>query len=389
LLVGPATAPAHRWRPQRVRAGLLLSADGSYARMGESFTDGFRLALDDAGIAPSLVTRPLAHGVDGAYTAARELTASGVDAIVATISSPLARLLAPLARERGIPLIVANAGGHLDPPAPDNPFVLHNSLLYWQASYAMGTWLARSSRSAFIASSFADSGYDALFAFRAGFEAGGGSIVGSHVTHVEPADNGLPAALDEIRSARPGVVYAFYSGPAAREFLRAYRSTGISAPVTGPAFLAEDFALRAAGRDAAGVKTASSWTHADKNAANLAFVDAYARKTGRPADPFAVLGYDSANLIATGLARARSAGLPPNRLVEALGGVSLESPRGQLAVDPSTSAVTGPLHVREVRRTLTGSANAVLAPLQPVPKTPAGLAGVENCSGYLNEILCA
>src|SRR5206468_2804538 len=100
--------------------------------------------------------------------------ASDVDVLVAAISSPVANLLAPLSRERKIPLIVANAGGHLEPPAPDNPFVLHNSLHYWQASYAMGTWLARSSRSAFIASSFADSGYDALFAFRAGFEAGGG-----------------------------------------------------------------------------------------------------------------------------------------------------------------------------------------------------------------------
>jgi branched-chain amino acid transport system substrate-binding protein len=388
LLVGSAAAaaPVGRSRPKQVRAGLLLSTDGSYARMSESFTDGFRLALHDANIEPSLVTRPLARGVDGAYAAAHELVSSNLDVLVATISSPLARLLAPLAEEASIPMIVANAGGHLDPPAPDNPFVLHNSLLYWQASYAMGTWLARSKRSAFIATSFADSGYDALFAFRAGFEAGGGSVVGSYVTHVEPEDTGLQAALDEIRRARPGVVYAFYSGPAALDFLRAYRAAGLSAPVTGPAFLAEDFGLKAAGRDAVGVKTASSWTHSDKNPANLTFVDAYARKTGRRADPFSVLGYDSATLIATGLAKTRSA----NRIVEALGGASFASPRGQLVVDPATHAVNGPLHVREVQRSLTGPANAVLTPLRSLPKTPDGLAGVGSCSsGYLNEILCA
>jgi branched-chain amino acid transport system substrate-binding protein len=390
LLAAPATAAVLKRKPAAFSAGLVLPVDGSYSRMSDSFTDGFRMALDAAKAQAALTTRLLPQGL-GAYEAIQELVAGGVDLIVAGVTSPVAHLVAPLVADRQIPLIVANVGAHLEPAAPDNPFVLRNSLQYWQASYALGGWTAAQvGRSGFIASSLADSGYDNVLAFRVGLEGGGGGIVGTQVTHVDPADNGLAALLDAIRSTGANVVYANYSGQMAVDFLRAYASSGLRVPVVGPAFLAEDYAAAAVGNGALGVRTSSSWTYADRSKANRSFVTAYAQRTGRPADPFAVLGYDTGNLVLTGLANARHAGLPNSRLVDALAGASITSPRGTLTVDASTRTVVGPLSIREMRGRASRLANEVVSTLPAVASLPSGLEpALAQPSGYLNEVLFA
>src|SRR5437016_1100287 len=156
---GPARAAGLlRPNPTRINAGVLLPTGSSFARMGTSFLDGFRLGLDDMDVTASLVTRPVSQGYGGAYTAVTELASSGLDVLVAGVTSPIVRFLAPLVQQAQLPLVVANVGGHVPDPAEKNPFVVHNSLLYWQGSYALGQWATRHvARRAFVAAAFADS----------------------------------------------------------------------------------------------------------------------------------------------------------------------------------------------------------------------------------------
>ena len=121
--------------------------------------DGFRMAMDEQGVSASLVTRPVPRGCDGAYNIASDLLQSGVDVVIADVTTPVAKLLTPLLAQAKVPLVVANVGGHVPLPADKSPYVLHNSLLYWQASFAAGKWAAGNlGRSAFVAASLADSG---------------------------------------------------------------------------------------------------------------------------------------------------------------------------------------------------------------------------------------
>src|SRR5947207_1750842 len=112
--------------------------------------------------------------------------------------------------------------------AGKNPFVVHNSLLYWQGSYALGQWATRHvARRAFVATAFADSGYDTIYAFRQGFESTGGTILGGFVTDRPHEAAGLPQLIAAIRDANPGVVYAQFTGARRSAFLEAWAQAGI------------------------------------------------------------------------------------------------------------------------------------------------------------------
>ena len=120
-----------------------------------------------------------------------------------------------------------------------------------------------------------------------------------------------------------------------------------------------------------------------------AFTKAFKTRYGRSADPFAALGYDTAALVAEGARRATKQRLGLRRLIEALEGVSLDGPRGTLVVDATTNTVTGPLWMRQVKRTGNGLANVDVAQAPNVTAFPGALSPLtaDPRSGYLNEYL--
>jgi branched-chain amino acid transport system substrate-binding protein len=256
----------------------------------------------------------------------------------------------------------------------------------------MGRWAAGNlGRKGFVAASLADSGYDAVYAFRRGFETAGGVIAGTGITHVDPRSPGLSKLFDAIRAASPAFVYALHTGPAGADFVKAYASSGIPAPLVGGSLLVDDYLIDTMRAAAKGVKSAASWTRSDPSAANRTFSDSYRRRTGRDPDPFAILGYDAANLVVVGFQNTKRLGLGTRRLVDALSGVSIDSPRGTLTVDGSTNTVTGPLSIREVQGQLGQYRNAVVAKAPRVAAFPSELSGLSNgpTSAYFNEVLCA
>src|SRR2546426_10380737 len=71
-------------------------------------------------------------------------------------------------------LILADAGANIVRETEQSPYVFHNTLGYWQSSLALGEWAVRNiGKKVFVASSFYESGYDALYAFRLGAEIAG------------------------------------------------------------------------------------------------------------------------------------------------------------------------------------------------------------------------
>ena len=205
----------------------------------------------------------------------------------------------------------------------------------------MGKWAAgKLGRKGFIAASLADAGYDAVYAFRRGFESAGGSIADTDVTHVDPSSSRLGDLFNAVRAVSPSFVYAQYTGARAVDFVKAYASSGLNMPLVGASLLVDDYALGAVGSAAKGVRSAASWTLADPTA-NQTFANAYRSRTGRSADPFAVLGDHTGNLVVAGFQNANRLGLAPSRLAAALAGMSIASPRGTRKFDGSTNAMTG------------------------------------------------
>jgi branched-chain amino acid transport system substrate-binding protein len=398
-VVGPLAAAerAHAATSIALKVGVITSTGASYAGMGQSLLDGLHLGFDHARsgahpVAATLTTATVLRGYGGALTTARELLDGGADVVVANVSAPVAQRLTSLFAERHASLVVADVGAHVVQPAARNRFVLHNSLLYWHASFALGQWAAVNlGKRGFVAASLSDAGYDTVFAFRRGFQSAGGSIVGDGVTHVDPAHDGLSELFAAVQASRANVLYGLYSGAHAVEFVQAYARSGMSAKLAMGSLGVEDYLLGNVGSSGVGVTSSASWTATRTAKVNQSFTKAFEKRYGRSADPFAALGYDTASLVAQGASRAVTKGLGLRRLIEALSGVSIDGPRGMLTVDTATNTVTGPLFVRQVKHVSGRLANYDIALAPRVGAFPHALAplAADPASGYINEYLCA
>ena len=394
-LAAPASARAASAIPLNV--GVMVPTGSSYSSMGRSLLDGLTLGFDEARsstrpVNATLVQREVERGYSGALATATSLLDGGSDVVVAGISGLVANRIGSLFSTRQASLVVANVGAHVVAPGQRNPNVLHNSLLYWQASYAAGQWAAASlGKRAFIASSQRDSGYDSIYAFRRGFEAAGGTIVGEQVTHADPRDSGLSTLFAAVRSSGATVLYGVYSGSPAAEFVRAHAAAGTCAKLVAGSLAVEDYQLSTVGTASLGVTTCASWTLGRTSRANQSFAKTFKTKFGRVPDPFAAVGYDTAALVAEGARRATQKGYGLRRLIEALGGASLDGPRGTLTVDSGSNSVKGSLWLRQVKQTKTGLANVDITQLAAVDSFPGALASLADgtAAGYVNEYLCA
>jgi branched-chain amino acid transport system substrate-binding protein len=368
-------------RQDTLRVGLLLPQSQLYPAIGANFRAGMDLFLAQRGSADrpiSVIAQEYGTTPSTALEQASDwITNDQVDLIVGSLSSGAAATLHALLHERQMPLLVSNIGANLTRDDRQSPYIIRNSFSYWQSSWALGRWAAGNlGRQAFVASSFYDSGYDSLYAFQLGFESAGGAIQSTIVTHV-PNDTGeLHTLMAAIQRAQPDLVFAAYSGPQASDFVRAYADAGLSArvPLLGSGFLADESLLAEQGDAALGIKTALPWARTLNLPANQAFTSAFQNFSGRPADPFAVLGYDTARLIAQ--CACNTSG--PDQLRQALATAAFESPRGAARMNSMLLEAETPLYLREVRAGNGGLSNSVIDKLPALPATDAGIAALRS-----------
>jgi branched-chain amino acid transport system substrate-binding protein len=96
------------------------------------------------------------------------------------------------------------------------------------------------------------------------------------------------------------------------------------------------------------------------NAENNAFKAAFEERTDRPADVFAVQGYDTARVIAEMLNAVEGDASDTDAMIEALAGISFASPRGPFAIDTNSQAPRHNMYLREVQEVDGTLHNAIL-----------------------------
>jgi branched-chain amino acid transport system substrate-binding protein len=366
LIVVPSSAA----QKDTLRVGLLLPQSQLYPAAGANFRASMDLFLAQR----SSSERPIALLVQEYGTApstaleqAHEWIANTqVDMIVGSLSSGAAAALHPLLHEHQMPLLISNIGANLTRDDRNSPYIIRNSFSYWQSSWALGRWAAGNlGKQAFVASSFYDSGYDSLYAFQLGFESAGGTVTSTNITH-RPGETGeLRTLMTEIAQRQPDLVFAAYSGTQATDFVHAYADTGLPTriPLLGSGFLVDESLLPQQGDSALGIKTALPWAYTLDLPANQTFTSAFQRFSGRPADSFVVLGYDTAQLISTAAKRADTT----QQLRQNLAAAAFDSPRGTVHMDNILLEISTPLYLREVRAHAGGLSNIVIDKLPAVP----------------------
>ena len=374
LLAGGAAAALARpaiAQGAPLKVGLMLPFSGTYAQLGENIAIAFELLLAEKGGKLGGRTVQVIRLDDesdpskAVQNVNRLLNRDKADVLVGTVHSGVVMAMVQAAREKGVPLVIPNAGNVAATRDLCAPSVFRTSFSNWQPAYGMGRALAAQGvkRAAWVSWDYA-AGKESAEGFADGLKAGGAALVKTLLLPF-PETNFQPI-LAQVPGLDVQAVGAFFAGGGAVQFVRDYAAAGLrdKVPLAGSGFLTEG-TLGAQGAAAEGLRTALHYGDGLDNAKNQAFRAAFRDKAKREADVYAVQGYDAGQLLAIGLDAAKGDVDNEKLLIPAMAGATIDSPRGSFTFSPSHNPVQN-IYLREAK----GGQNVVIGIAAPALADP-------------------
>jgi len=354
-----------------LRVGLMLPYSGTFAQLGENITTAFELYLAERG--GKLGGRPVtiiklddqSDPAAAPQNVNRLLVRDKADVLVGTVHSGVVMALVQAAREKGVPLIIPNAGNVAATRNLCSESVFRVSFSNWQPGYGMGLALAKTGvkKAAWVTWDYA-AGKEAGEGFRDGLKAGGAELV--TVLSLPFPETNFQPILAQLPGLGVQAVGSFFAGGGAVQFVRDYAAAGLrdKLPLCGSGFLTEG-TLKAQGASADGIQTALHYGDGLDVPKNIAFRKAFAEKAGREADVYAVQGYDAAQLLGVGLDAVKGDVEADKALFAAMGNAKIDSPRGTFTFSASHNPVQN-IYLRQV----TNGENKVIGIAAPALADP-------------------
>lgn len=337
-----------------IRIGLMLPYSGTFAQLGENITTAFDLHLAERGGklgGRAVVVVKLDDGSDPAaapQNVNRLLNRDKADVLVGTVHSGVVMALVQAARDKGVPLVIPNAGNVAASRELCSESVFRTSFSNWQPAYGMGKALAATGvkRAAWVTWDYA-AGKESGEGFRDGLRSGGAELT-QVLTLPFPETNFQPI-LAQLPGLGVEAVGSFFAGGGAVQFVRDYAAAGLrdKLPLCGSGFLTEG-TLGAQGAAAEGVRTALHYGDGLDIPKNIAFRKAFRDKAGRDADVYAVQGYDAAQLLAAGVDAVKGDLDADKALFAAMRGARIDSPRGAFTLSASHNPIQN-IYLREAK----------------------------------------
>ncbi len=355
-----------------VKLGILLPYSGIYAVLGESITEGMKMYFEEANneaggrkielvTEDSEMTPPVAQ-----QKASKLIEQDEVDLVAGIVSSGVLMGIRDYFDTNKKLLICANAGANAISRGAKTPYIWRTSFSNWQPCWPLGTWAYENvAQKVYVSVPDYGAGHNMADAFMNSFQAAGGEVLGTQYTPFPQMGDPAPFITD-IQSADPPMVFCFYSGGAAVTFVKAYGEFGLSGnvPLVCAGFTVEEDVLPAQGDAALGASSGLHWALKLDNEENKKFTAAYKERTGKDANVFAVQGYDTGRVIVDML-NAVEGDTNTDKMIEALGGVSFNSPRGPFSLDANSQNPLQHIYVREVQEVDGALHNVVIKDLGP------------------------
>jgi len=343
---------------ETVKVGVILPYSGPFADAANQLDAGIKLYMQQNGNMVDGKTIEIVRkdtggpAPDVAKRLAQELVVrDGVDIIAGFALTPEALGAADVATQAKKLMVVMNAATSV--VTEKSPYIVRTSVTIPQVNYAFGKWAFDKGgvKQAYTLVADYGPGHDAEKSFAKGFTEAGGTIIGSDKTPVANPD--FSAFVQRVKDANPEAVYIFVPGggqPAA--IGKALSERGLTPPATrifGQGELTHPEALESMGSNALGIVTTFHYTLEREEPLNNAFVAAYREaNNGRSPDLFSVGGYDGMHLIYEALKKTQG-DVSGDALVEAAKGMSWDSPRGPISIDPETRDIVQNVYIREVQ----------------------------------------
>ena len=342
-----------------LKIGLILPMSGPFAAYGKQIEHGVKLYLSQHGDAVAGRKVELDVKDDNPGTAgdvdkrlAQELVIKDkVDILAGFGLTPSAFAVAPVATEAKKPMVVMNAA--TSAITTKSPYIVRASMTLPQNSAPIASWAAKNGiKKVFILVADYGPGYDAEAQFKKTFLAAGGEIVDDVRAPVRNPDYG--PFLQRIKDAKPDAVFMFLPPGAGtiafmKEFVaRGLAQSGVKLIATGD--LTDEDLLEGFGDSALGIITSFHYSAAHDSAVNKAYVAAYEKAYPQDRPNFmSVGGYDGMQLIDKALTKT-GGDADAEKFVEAAKGLSWESPRGPVSIDPATRDIIQNIYIRKVER---------------------------------------
>jgi len=354
---------------QEVKVGVALPYTGIGAEFAQLVDRGMELylKLNADRVKPykiTLIRRDVKDpsGANAKIAVQELLTQDNVDVLAGWIYSPNAIASAPIVSAGKKLAIIMNAGtAHI---TNLSPYYVRTSFSMWHAGYALGEASAKilNAKTAVVGYTDFPPGKDSLAAFKRSFEANGGKVIDEIPMGGAGAVPDFTPFFQRAKDKKPDLFFVFVpAGDHAAAVVKTYAALGMREAgirLIGPGDITQDTKLQAMGSAAVGLITMHHY-HADlDNPENKRFVEAWKKEYGASTTPdfMAVGGYDGMAAIYEALKKTGGS-TDAEKVMAALKGLKLASPRGPLTIDPETRDPIQTVYIRKVEKTAGGLYN--------------------------------
>jgi branched-chain amino acid transport system substrate-binding protein len=340
-----------------VKIGLIMPYSGQFADTATQMDNGIKLYMkqngDTAGKAKIELIRKDTGGIapDIAKRLAQEvIVRDHADLLGGFVLTPNALAAADVSAEAKKFMVVMNAATSII--TTKSPYIARTSVTTPQLNHTLGTWAAKQGiKKIYTMVSDYGPGIDAETWFQKGFKDGGGEIVGS--VRFPVANPDFSAFVQRAKDSNPDAIYIWVPGGAQPAAIgKALAERGIDTSKTkilGQDALTAESALKSMGDASLGIITVANYDYNLDTPLNKAFVKAYNDDFHRNPDFFAVGGYDGMHLI-YGALQKTGGKTDGDTLIAAAKGMSWDSPRGPMSIDPETRDVVQTVHILKVEK---------------------------------------
>jgi branched-chain amino acid transport system substrate-binding protein len=354
------TAAAPAFAQDTIKLGLIGEFSGPFAEYGQQIYGGMKAYMklhgdSVAGKKIEVIQKDTTGPApDVAKRLAQELISRDkVDMLVGFGLTPNAMAVAPVATETKTPMIIMNAATSII--TTKSPYIVRVSMTLPQVTQPMAVWAAKNGiKKVYTVVADYGPGLDSEKAFTEAFKAAGGEIVGSIHTPLQNPD--FAPFVQRVKDAKPEAVFLFLpAGEQGIAFMKGYAERGLAQAgikliATGD--ITDDGVLEAMGEPTLGLITSFHYSAAHNSPENAAFKKAYAEVNGDKLRPnfMAAGGYDGMAAIYEALKKTNGS-TDGEKLVAAMKGLKLVSPRGPIMIDPETRDVVQTVYIRKVEKT--------------------------------------
>jgi len=343
-----------------IKIGLVAEFSGPFAQYGQQIYGGMKTYMKQhgdtvAGKKIEIIQKDVGGPApDVAKRLAQELvTRDKVDFLVGFGLTPNALAAAPIATEAKVPMVIMNAATSII--TTKSPYIVRTSMTLPQITQPVAVCAAKNGiKKVYTVVADYGPGIDAEGAFISAFKAGGGEIVGSVRTPLQNPE--YAPFIQRVKDAKPDAVFLFLpAGEQGIAFMKGYKErgladAGIKLIATGD--ITDDGVLEAMGDPTLGLITSFHYSAAHDSPENKAFVKTYAEVNGTKLRPnfMAVGGYDGMAAIYEALKKT-GGDTNGDKVIAAMKGLKLTSPRGPLTIDPDTRDPVQTVYIRKVEKT--------------------------------------